>query len=232
MALSAGVHNYLPPTWNNYKVKVSSSLPRQHTHQSSAPPESTWAVLCRWRAEHPLPIGDPCELRSWDLQLVPSAATSCQKLQEAWGRRASQAHGRSLLWRLSKAVLNNHFSDGLVSTSNHLSLCYIQMGATFLPCLGYRIQKSQLFTTLKSKPNNLEDGGLHTETHKLGNATNTGAHNNQPQLRSEVMAPECLPENSHRQPTEEALWGSACIFQLWKCSCRTASKGREITTVL
>lgn len=56
--------------------------------------------------------------------------------------------------------------------------------------LGYRIQKSQLFTTLKSKPNNLEDGGLHTETHKLGNAINTGAHNNQPQLQSEVMAPE------------------------------------------
>lgn len=47
-----------------------------HTHQSLAPPESTWAVLCRWRAEHPLPIGDPCEPRSWDLQLVPSARSS------------------------------------------------------------------------------------------------------------------------------------------------------------
>lgn len=112
------------------------------------------------------PIGDPCEQRSWDLQLVPSAAMSFQKLQEAWGRRASQAHGRSLLWRPSKAVPNNYFSDGLVSTSNHLSLCCIQMGATYLPCfLGYRIQKSQLFTTLKSKPNNLERMAACTEKH-------------------------------------------------------------------
>lgn len=99
MALSAGVHNYLSPTWCNYKVKVSSSLPRQHTHHSSSPPESTWpSVLCRWGAEHPLPHRWSLWTTKLGAAACPPAATSFQKLQEAWGRRASQAHGRSLLW--------------------------------------------------------------------------------------------------------------------------------------
>lgn len=76
--------------------------------------------------------------------------------------------------------------------------------------LFFRLQNTEITTFYYTKiqaQQSREDGCLHTETHKLGNATNTGAHNNQPRLRSEVMAPGRPPENSHRQPTAEALWG-------------------------